>query len=93
MWKSREGFEVGFSSDGGGDWYISQTDEGWGEYTAEVSTLPIHCTYRLLTHANPGYQQICYILWRTEVPIHSEASLRQGEWPTIQSRHVKAKQK
>jgi len=44
MWKNRERFEVGFSTDGGGDWYIRQTDEGWGEYTAEVSTLPIHRT-------------------------------------------------
>jgi len=48
MWTTRgRGFKVGFSADvmgaggagAGSEWYRSQADTGWGEYTAEVSTL------------------------------------------------------
>lgn len=45
MWTTRgRGFKVGFDADvmgvgkagPSGEWYRSQTDEGWGEYTPEV---------------------------------------------------------
>lgn len=63
MWKSRgRGFKVGFSVDAmgaggagaGGEWYRSQTDEGWGEYTAGVSIL-FRFTLQVFTHVNLGY--------------------------------------